>query len=681
MSKPNSPPKKTSTPKKALQSPSSDDKQVSKKAVVSKKQAEQAPALSFTSVSQIKEIGQGVISDKKNMNNLVKLTSFLEELFPLSNQTHRKVALQTIESLSEIFTFLFNDEKTIALTVSEMNQKDVVVCDVSGEKSVQKKEYKKWIFDQYTSFTKYLTLFAVHYFSKFADNEEEIEKTVKIILSLAKLEVQSASGSVLAEMERERSRLNTIVSEGPFGMLIYHIVTDRNGGTSSGSSFLVDYLTLEYIHRYHDLRFFTYIGLTQAIRKIRSKKKQVISYSQLFENILALIDGMPKIESIGRFYLFDGYDSESDDEEMGDEDDEGMEDEGEEGGDAIPADFMFDDELGDLNALKLPSSEKNAEEKTTETNEEDEKEENQENSLLDPDVHAAAFSNFWLSFLLLPEMSRNVYERILRKMSDEIIPQFENPFLLNDFISSSFDQGGLVALLSIKSLFILISEYNLVYEQFYQKLYSIVELNLFTMDYREEFFELFDTFMKSTHLPEYLVAAFIKKFARLALFAPAYACNYILAIIFNLISRHPQISFLVQHDETEPKYLSRIQKRLLKEKNPELFVEEEKIIDPFDENEKDPKACKAMQSQLWEIETLVYHSNQSVSKMAKDIRHYFLVGYPQFDIKKFTKVTTESMFLATSSEKKKHVKLTNVEASLGLFKSESDSFVYSIFDF
>jgi hypothetical protein len=52
---------------------------------------------------------------------------------------------------------------------------------------------------------------------------------------------------------------------------------------------------------------------------------------------------------------------------------------------------------------------------------------------------------------------------VLLKMSKEIIPNFENPFLLNDFISASFDKGGEIAVFSMDSLFTLITKYNLYF--------------------------------------------------------------------------------------------------------------------------------------------------------------------------------------------------------------------------
>ncbi|KAG2381773.1 hypothetical protein C9374_006157 [Naegleria lovaniensis] len=593
----------------------------------------------FKSVSQIEDIAKGIISDKKNTNNLLKLTEFLEESFPRSLRKERNFVLQSIESLLQVFSHFF-DQKTLILNVGE---KDTVVCDVSKEKTIQKKEYMKWVYDQYSTFTKYLPLFAIHYFTKFEESEVEIQKCVDAILTLAKLELNSANDSAFVEMDRERNRINTIVCEGPFGSLIYHLAIDTN--QSEGKAFIIDYLKDKFIDRYHDLRYFTYVALTLAIRKLRSKKKKAITYPQFCENILSIIDDIPPIEDIERLFLYEGFDDSSEEEEDVMSDNEDFEDGLMMDDGTIPSGDTLMDPLGDLNSLTLPSSsEKNECKMKTRKN----------------------------------IMTKSIYETILRKMSEEIIPQFEDPFLLNDFISNSFDQGGLVALLSVKSLFILISEYNLVYDQFYQKLYSIIDLNLFTMDDREEFFELFDTFMKSTHLPEYIVAAFVKKFARISLFAPAYACTYILAVIYNLVSRHPQISFLVQHDEIEPKYLSRLQKKALKEQH--TRSNNDHVTDPFDFHEKDPKLCNAMQSQLWEIDTLIHHSNTEVAKMAKDVKRHFAEGFPQYDIKKFTSTTTEDMFTRLA-EKKRFVKLTNLDAPNGLFETKDKNSVYSIFDF
>jgi hypothetical protein len=49
---------------------------------------------------------------------------------------------------------------------------------------------------------------------------------------------------------------------------------------------------------------------------------------------------------------------------------------------------------------------------------------------------------------------------------------------------------------------------------------GLLEPGIFHARHRRQFFELLDVFLRSTHLPAYLVAAFVKRMARLALTAP-----------------------------------------------------------------------------------------------------------------------------------------------------------------
>ena len=61
---------------------------------------------------------------------------------------------------------------------------------------------------------------------------------------------------------------------------------------------------------------------------------------------------------------------------------------------------------------------------------------------------------------------------------------------------------------------------GLDYPDFYTKLYATLTPHVFTVTYRPQLFRLLKLFLYSTHLPAYLVAAFIKKMARLCLGAP-----------------------------------------------------------------------------------------------------------------------------------------------------------------
>ena len=109
---------------------------------------------------------------------------------------------------------------------------------------------------------------------------------------------------------------------------------------------------------------------------------------------------------------------------------------------------------------------------------------------------------------------------------------------------------------------------------------------------------LLDIFLKSTAVPGYMVASFIKRLARLALsFSPAPASISVLALIHNLFVRHPGLSMMM----TEAR----------KRKNTKN--------DLFKDCEDDPNKTLAMQSYLWEIETLKSHYSPGVSQLAGTI--------------------------------------------------------------
>lgn len=54
-----------------------------------------------------------------------------------------------------------------------------------------------------------------------------------------------------------------------------------------------------------------------------------------------------------------------------------------------------------------------------------------------------------------------------------------------------------------------------------------------------------------SHLPAYLVAAFAKRLARLALTAPPTALLIVLPFIYNLLRRHPSCRLLLHKPGTE----------------------------------------------------------------------------------------------------------------------------------
>ncbi|KAI9524794.1 Nucleolar complex protein 4 [Dissostichus eleginoides] len=210
--------------------------------------------------------------------------------------------------------------------------------------------------------------------------------------------------------------------------------------------------------------------------------------------------------------------------------------------------------------------------------------------------HKRVFERMWLGFLKY-KLPSNMYKKILVILHDSILPHMSKPTLMIDFLTAAYEVGGAISLLALNGLFVLIHQHNLDYPDFYKKLYNLLEPSVFHVKYRARFFHLANLFLSSSHLPVYLVAAFAKRLARLALTAPPTALLIVLPFIYNLIRRHPSCRVLIHKPTTEGEVLE----------------------DPYLMDEEDPVQCRALESSLWEIKTLQKHYHPDVAKAAMAI--------------------------------------------------------------
>ncbi|KAJ3093049.1 hypothetical protein HK102_010954 [Quaeritorhiza haematococci] len=206
----------------------------------------------------------------------------------------------------------------------------------------------------------------------------------------------------------------------------------------------------------------------------------------------------------------------------------------------------------------------------------------------------AAFSECWLNFLRLP-LPVEVFKKALSVVHSKLIPHLTQPTMLADFLTDSYAKGGVISLLALNGLFILINQHNLDYPDFYKKLYALLDRNVLHVKYRSRFFRMLEIFMSSTHIPVYMIAAFVKRMARLALTAPPVAIVVILPFIYNLLKAHPQCIRMIHRVD-------------------ESCTE---CTDPYDFNEENPENCNALNSSLWEIQTMKEHYLPAVSTLAR----------------------------------------------------------------
>ncbi|KAI1905023.1 hypothetical protein AGOR_G00011680 [Albula goreensis] len=232
--------------------------------------------------------------------------------------------------------------------------------------------------------------------------------------------------------------------------------------------------------------------------------------------------------------------------------------------------------------------------------------------------HKRVFERMWLIFLK-HKLPSNMYKKILVILHDSILPHMSKPTLMIDFLTAAYEVGGAISLLALNGLFVLIHQHNLDYPDFYKKLYSLLEPSVFHVKYRARFFHLANLFLSSSHLPVYLVAAFAKRLSRLALTAPPAALLMILPFVCNLIRRHPACRVLIHRPSAE-----------------------EPCNDPYLMEVDDPAQCHAMESSLWELQTLQKHYHPDVAKAAMAINKP--LSEEEDDISELLELSTYELF-------------------------------------
>lgn len=162
--------------------------------------------------------------------------------------------------------------------------------------------------------------------------------------------------------------------------------------------------------------------------------------------------------------------------------------------------------------------------------------------------HKNVFSSAWIGLVALP-LTSEIHKKILLNLHTDVLPHMTDPKLLMDFLADSYNAGGVTSLLALNSLFVLIHKHNLDYPDFFKKLYALFEPNIFYVKYQARFFHLADLFLMSTHLPAYLVAAFVKRLSRLTLTAPPSGAMLAIPFVCNLIKRHPSVQVLIHRKQ------------------------------------------------------------------------------------------------------------------------------------
>ncbi|XP_065223098.1 nucleolar complex protein 4 homolog A [Planococcus citri] len=197
--------------------------------------------------------------------------------------------------------------------------------------------------------------------------------------------------------------------------------------------------------------------------------------------------------------------------------------------------------------------------------------------------------NLW-NIIIKWNATSNTHKKVLVLLIENLMVHLSKPILTMDYLMESLNAGGAVSLLALQGVFTLVKDHNLEYPNIYGKLYSFFHPSIFYTKYKSRLYVLTNIFLSSTHLPEALVASYMKRFARLCLCAPPQDIIILCAFIGNLLIRHSGLRKMIQHPEGGSV-----------------------SSDPYLEDELDPMKTKAMESSLWELKTLEQHILPQVS--------------------------------------------------------------------
>ncbi|OMO99001.1 CCAAT-binding factor [Corchorus capsularis] len=273
------------------------------------------------------------------------------------------------------------------------------------------------------------------------------------------------------------------------------------------------------------------------------------------------------------------------------------------------------------------------------------------------------FTKAWISFLRLP-LPIDVYKEVLATLHQAVIPHLSNPIILCDFLTRSYDIGGVVSVMALSSLFVLMTKHGLEYPNFYEKLYALLAPSIFMAKHRAKFFELLDSCLKSPLLPAYLAAAFTKKLSRLALSVPPSGALVIIALIHNLLRRHPSINCLVHRDVVKGD-----------NSGTGTSISHKRIgIDHFKDEESNPMKSNAMRSSLWEMHTLRHHYCPPVSRFVLSLENDLTVRSKttEMNIKDFSSGSYATIFGDEIRRRVKQVPLAFYKATPTCLFSESE---------
>ncbi|XP_021278974.1 nucleolar complex protein 4 homolog [Herrania umbratica] len=571
-----------------------------------------------TKLKELKALGQQLLSSRAHINNLPLLLTFIS---PLSPPQH---VLESLLSLQSFFTAVLPDLPPSSSSTKRRRLEDSAEEDPEFI-------YRTWLRSKFDEFVTLLIEVLVS-----PDTEETLRE---IVLDSFMEFVKLGNG-------------------GRFYSAIYHKLLHSIVHSPTAVDTLSELLASKYF-KYIDVRFFTFISMEKLAKTLDTKDipddktagEDGDSGSQSRDSMEISIHKIHYI--ISHIPPLEGIDGKSEYEMWS------------------GSGFSSKEEQDQKEISKLQKSE-----------DKQLKAAKQNSDVLSPATIAKKmklkFTKAWISFLRLP-LPIDIYKEVLATLHPAVIPHLSNPIILCDFLTRSYDIGGVVSVMALSSLFILMTQHGLEYPNFYEKLYALLAPSIFMAKHRAKFFQLLDSCLKSPLLPAYLAAAFAKKLSRLAISVPPSGALVIIALIHNLLRRHPSINCLVHQEdgfetqEDNSKGEDIVNKAEDSGSGTDIS-RNRPGIDHFNNEESNPIKSNAMRSSLWEIDSLRHHYCPPVSRFVLSLENDLTVRSKttEMDIKDFSSGSYATIFGDEIRRRVKQVPLAFYKATPTSLFSESE---------
>ena len=283
--------------------------------------------------------------------------------------------------------------------------------------------------------------------------------------------------------------------------------------------------------------------------------------------------------------------------------------------------------------------------------------------------HRSAWTKAWLAVLRLPDLSELAMKRILRFLPTSVLPvATPSPLRFADFFmgaysgststgSTSNSSSTVIPMLALEGLFLLMTQHGLEYPDFYKQLYQLVlSPGLWYVQHRTRFCRLLDQCLsRNDMLPAHVVAAFVKRLVRSSLSAPPASILFVLALVSNLLRKHPETSCLVHRLSSTTGGERRASKNAADTNGSDDSDDDEGGLFPdgFDADTTDPEQANALQSSLWELGALERHYDPAVVTLAQSIGREDELQTPQHKLDDFLGLSYSSLFEQERQKRKR----------------------------